>query len=243
MRPRSALRPACSCGGLRLIGDVHGDANALRSLRDRHPNAIQIGDLGYGFAPNTTQGKASSKKLNSVLTEYGGMRFFRGNHDHPMRCRRHSKHLASGWHEEGFFVIGGGLSIDWKRRTEGVSWWREEEHSAAELRDLVDTFITKKPRLVLSHEGPPIATDRMFKPRWKFESATARALQAMWDGWQPDMWVFGHWHRTRQIREGKTMFMCLGEKEWHDVHLPGCEGFAQTCRMRTELLGDRLNTL
>ena len=227
----------CTCGTVRLIGDVHGDVAALRDLRERHPNAVQIGDLGYGFA------QGNSKRLDGALREHGGMRFFRGNHDDPERCMRHPKHLASGPHPENFFVVGGGLSIDWQYRTEGVNWWRDEEHSARELRALAGRFAESKPRLVLSHEGPPVATDHMFKPAWKFESATAQALQAMWEAWQPDLWVFGHWHRTREVRIGKTLFVCLGEKEKRDVHLPACPEFSTSCTTTAAQVGARLAAL
>ena len=224
--------PDCTCGTIRLIGDVHGDADALAALRGDHPSAIQIGDLGLGFGRDS--------KLLHVLKHKGGLRFFRGNHDSPARCRAHPKHLASGWHDEGFFVVGGGLSIDWQQRIEGRSWWRDEEHSARELRDLAEQFADTKPRLVLSHEGPPKATDVMFNPRWKFESATAQALQAMWEAWQPDLWVFGHWHRNREVKDGKTLFVCLGEKERRDIHLPSCPLFTDSATPQTQRLGARL---
>lgn len=227
----------CICGTIRLIGDVHGDVQALRKARGDHQNAIQIGDLGYGFA------EGNSRKLDHWLRHKGGMRFFRGNHDHPTRCRRHPQHLASGWHEEGFFVVGGGLSIDWQRRVEGRSWWRDEEHSKRELDELVQAFEANRPRLVLSHEAPPVATDGMFNPQLKFESATAQALQAMWSVWQPDLWVFGHWHRTREARHGKTLFVCLGEKQARDIHLPWCKMFSDSTTMQIQKIGAALARL
>lgn len=227
----------CTCGTVRLIGDVHGDAAALAELRSAHPNAIQIGDLGYGFA------HGNSKKLDHWLRHKGGMRFFRGNHDNPSRCRAHPKHLASGWHDEGFFVVGGGLSIDQQWRTSGVNWWPDEEHRHRELMVLLEEWADVKPRLVLSHEGPPIATDGMFNPQWKFESATAQALQAMWDTWQPDLWVFGHWHRTREARHGNTLFVCLGEKRARDIHLPSCALFRESTTMQTQKIGAALARL
>lgn len=225
----------CACGTVRLIGDVHGDAAALAMLYAGHQNAIQIGDLGMGFGGDS--------KLLHVLAHKGGPRFFRGNHDHPARCRTHPKHLESGLQEEGFFVVGGGFSIDWQHRVEGRSWWRDEEHSARELRGLIEQFADTKPRLVLSHEGPPRATDAMFNPRWKFESATAQALQAMWEAWQPDLWVFGHWHRDREVMDGKTLFVCLGEKKAWDVHLPSCALFTESATSTTTRLGAHTNRM
>jgi hypothetical protein len=226
----------CTCGTLRLIGDVHGDYKALSALAGDHKNVIQIGDLGLGFTG------PRDKKLNYHLKFKSRMRFFRGNHDNPSRCRAHPKHLRSGWHDEGFFVVGGGLSIDAAYRTEGKNWWSDEEHSARELATLVEEFADSKPRLVLSHEGPQAVTDAMFKPKRRFESATAEAMRRMWTRWQPDLWVFGHWHVCREFRMSATMFRCIGEKKSLDIHTPDCACFDYACLSQREKLVQRLCT-
>jgi predicted phosphodiesterase len=226
----------CTCGGLRIIGDVHADFNALKLLTRRHQNSIQIGDLGLGFDRD--------RWLNEVLDDQEGLRFFRGNHDQPDACKTHPKHLASGMHDERFFVVGGGYSIDHEiRKRKNWGWWADEEHSATELAALVDEFERRKPRLVISHEGPSAVTDAMFAPKWKFRSATAQALDAMLETHQPDLWLFGHWHRNRDLRMGKTRFICVGEKETKDIHLPGCPAFERETRTTVEQIGRRLAKL
>jgi hypothetical protein len=227
--------PDCTCGGLRIIGDVHGDAAALTEARAGHQNAIQIGDMGYGFGHDSG--------LNHAITFNGGVRFFRGNHDNPSRCLRHKKHLTSGWHGEGFFIVGGGMSIDYERRTAGLNWWPDEEHSARELQALVDEFDRWKPRLVLSHEGPHSITNQMFTPRWEFHSATAQALQAMFEAHQPDLWLFGHWHRDRELMQGNTLFACVGERKTRDIHLPTCPMFEQSATPTTRRIAARLSAI
>jgi hypothetical protein len=35
----------------------------------------------------------------------------------------------------------------------------------------------------------------------------------MFDQWQPELWVFGHYHFSRNFKIGKTRFLCLNELE------------------------------
>jgi len=227
--------PDCTCGGLRVIGDVHCDADALVAAHAGHPNAIQIGDLGFGFDRDY--------HLNLAL-QGKGIRFFRGNHDKPKTCQAHPRHMASGWHaSDSLFVIGGGYSIDKMRRTPGLNWWPDEEHSEPEMRALVEEFADTKPRLVLSHEAPESVTDAMFKPTPKMVSRTATALQAMYEAHQPDLWLFGHWHRGREIKQGNTLFVCAGEKKTRDIHLPTCPLFEQSATPSAARIAARLSTI
>jgi len=224
--------PDCTCGGLRVIGDVHGAADALWDAHAGHANAIQIGDMGLGFSMDDY--------LRDVLEEKG-IRFFRGNHDEPTTCQAHPRHLASGWHaKDSLFVIGGGYSIDRAYRTAGRNWWPDEEHSEPEMRALVEEFADTKPRLVLSHEAPDSVTDAMFNPTPKMVSRTATALQAMYAAHQPDLWLFGHWHRGREMKQGNTLFVCVGEKKTRDIHLPTCPLFEQSATPSAARIAARL---
>jgi len=86
-------------------------------------------------------------------------------------------------------------------------------------------------------------TDAMFEPKWKFRSATAAALDAMLEAHQPYLWLFGHWHRNRDLRMGQTRFICVGEKETKDIHLPHCAAFERETQTTAEQVGQRLTKL
>jgi len=227
--------PDCTCGGLRVIGDIHGDAYALVEAHADHPNAIQIGDFGLGF------GRDAHLRRALIQT---GIRFFRGNHDNPKMCKDLPWHMPSGWHaSDSLFVIGGGYSIDRAYRTAGRNWWPDEEHSEPEMRALVEEFADTKPRLVLSHEAPDSVTDAMFNPTPKMVSRTATALQAMYAAHQPDLWLFGHWHRGREMKQGNTLFVCVGEKKTRDIHLPTCPLFEQSATPSAARIAARLASI
>ena len=70
--------------GLRVVGDVHGDAHgfsaALAGARDKHLFTVQLGDL-------TDRGSDSAATLRMALemvAEHQGI-FLLGNHDHKLR--------------------------------------------------------------------------------------------------------------------------------------------------------------
>lgn len=212
---------ACSCGGLRLIGDVHGEYLQLSALsKGRH--AIQIGDIGFGF------NQALDKELQNVFRHRPDLRFMRGNHDNPSVCKNHMRHIPSGMDPSGIFFFGGGYSVDKDARVPGVSWWADEEHSYGDMEWLIQEYRKAKPRMVVSHEGPRVATHRMFKPAWEIVSRTAQALGVMWEIHQPEVWVFGHWHKNREIRIENTRFICVGEDCSRDMHYPTCDRFEET---------------
>ncbi len=213
-------KPACSCGGLRIIGDVHGEHLQLTALA-KHHHAIQIGDVGFGF------NRDLDKALDDAFERRPELRFIRGNHDKPSKCKSHPRHIASGMDPSGIFFVGGGYSIDKDARVPGVSWWEDEQHSYEEFEKLIDEYRLAKPHMVISHEGPKVATHKMFEPQWEITSRTAQALGIMWKIHQPKLWVFGHWHKNKEVVVGATRFICAGENQARDLHYPTCSRFKE----------------
>ena len=127
---------------------------------------------------------------------------------------------------DGVMFVGGALSIDKQFRQEGFSWWPDEELSVGELMLLTDRYIGERPRAMITHECPEdIALFEMARlsgstkldPR--FASRTRQAFQSMWSAHSPELWVFGHWHRSfDQVCNG-TRFICLAELEPLDIEL------------------------
>jgi hypothetical protein len=48
---------------------------------------------------------------------------------------------------------------------------------------------------------------------------TSQALQRMFEEWQPEYWLFGHYHRDMDFRIGRTQFSCLNELTLKEINL------------------------
>jgi hypothetical protein len=203
-----------------VIGDVHGYTKTyqkwLRDNLDPDSRSIQIGDMGLGFAAVGLPAPGQPPLGDSH-------KFFRGNHDSPERCRVHKNYLGDYGYLDGdkLFWVAGAWSIDRAWRTEGVSWWAEEELSYNELGKVIDLYIQVKPRFVLSHEAPAKAANillaNLLGPYFLAKggcanSRTAQALEAMLSIHAPEKWIFGHYHIDKEFHVPgfDTKFICLG---------------------------------
>ncbi len=217
---------------IRFIGDVHGQYRRYGKIIADAPTSIQIGDLGVGFhnAGSPREGQFGSHPPNDAMVR-GGHRFIRGNHDSPRACRAHSQWIADGHFEDGMMFVGGALSVDRALRAEGYDWWPGEELSIAELKRMIDLYIERKPRIMVTHDCPEevagIVQSRIAllgPPRRDVPSRTRRAFQDMWSAHLPELWIFGHYHMSfdhtlRGGRETGTRFICLAELEYRDIGL------------------------
>ncbi len=178
-----------------IIGDIHGEFDLCSQIAYANPDekCIQIGDFGFGFR---------------LFPEFpSNLYFIRGNHDAPEACQQHPKYLGDFGFDGEIFWVGGADSIDRHLRIEGKTWWRDEQLSYTEFLRCIDLFAEKKPRIVISHDGPQSIINQMFGI--KDASATRAALQAMLDTHRPDLWIFGHHPVPKQFGG----FRCLGINE------------------------------
>ena len=214
---------------IRLIGDVHGLTNELRSIVNDTPKEIeailQLGDMGVGFG----QSDYWHDSLDTYMQD-NNVYFFRGNHDSPARAKTFANNVNPGiWNS--CFVIPGAWSIDnpqappgWYRRTEGVDWWPEEELSDAEFAMLFEMYADLKPSIVFSHDCPTSVAKQMFFDTGfirgpQYTTRTAYALQRMHEVHQPNVYIFGHYHKTMLHIQHKTYFMCLNELDYINIDL------------------------
>jgi hypothetical protein len=220
-----------------FIGDVHGKIKQYRRIIRGLPEgskSLQLGDMGIGFK--------GVRLYNAGSMLRGEHLFIRGNHDDPAACRKHPLYIGEyGFDEqEKLFWLGGAWSIDREWRTEGVSWWRDEELNSSQLENAYDLYVSAKPRIVATHEAPSKAALTMlselipnpyheFSPtdqsvrlktddyryyKEKLGCVTTRTsgwLQEMLEAWPPSVWLFGHYHLTKSFKLGETEFQCLGE--------------------------------
>lgn len=198
---------------MRYIGDIHCNEKLYSKALLNCDESIQVGDYGVGFM-------TPAQKAVWPAPSNSNHRYIRGNHDSPELARADPLHIPSGKFDlyPDHFFFGGGYSTDFEYRIEGVSWWRDEEHSVAELNALLDSYIAHRPRVMVSHEAPYSIVRSMFpmKPMSP-PSSTSRALEACFEAYQPEIWFFGHWHETATVKQGDCLFICLGEGEWADV--------------------------
>lgn len=200
-----------------FIGDIHADFNYYLGLVKNitHTPTVQVGDFGIGFPKFPYP-----KKID------GDHWFIRGNHDNPAECKKHPNYLGDyGYHKEwNLFYCGGADSIDKEYRVWGVNWWEDEEQDYRTLNEKVlPLFEATRPRLVVTHTCPTNVTAELRKVigdnGWGTPptTRTEHALQAMFEVHQPELWVFGHFHRRFDYRMDGTRFVCLNTYQIIDV--------------------------
>lgn len=185
---------------MRFIGDVHGKMFDYAAICSGVDETIQVGDLGVGFVDSIPTGPYD--------------RFIRGNHDNPALCRERPGWICDGHVENGTMFIGGAWSIDRAFRTPMLDWWPDEECTDAQFDIFHKRYAEAKPQVMVTHDCPDSVAYELFLKEGnyrQFYTTTALRLEEMFRTHQPDVWIFGHWHKRRdQVIEG-TRFICLEE--------------------------------
>lgn len=196
---------------IRIIGDAHGLVNQYAEIIKDGQKSICVGD--FGFKTQWDWHKHNVDPSRHWINP--------GNHDyfpmfHEDFCLGNYSYLS--WLGE-MFTIRGAKSIDKHLRTEGIDWFANEELTYAEGLECLDLYSECKPRIVISHDAPQSVIEAMFKYAWMDKSNTTQLLQALFEVHQPEMWFFGHHHRSRQIELDGTKFRCLEELEFIDIEI------------------------
>ncbi len=123
----------------------------------------------------------------------------------------HSCGNFSFFEDQSIFTVRGAYSIDQYHRTEGSDWFSNEELNYSEFQDLIDYYLEVKPNVVISHDAPHSVRQTLFGITDK--STTSNGLQAMFENHQPDLWIFGHHHQSKDVNINGTRFICLKELE------------------------------
>jgi hypothetical protein len=196
-----------------FLGDTHGDLDfAIRAAEVACANdaeIIQVGDWGFIWH-NSNQVAQLSLELMRVGEREAKppvvMRFIDGNHDHHPELRQRDNTLApnviyqprGSTHTDAagtrFLFMGGAPSIDKGHRTEGVSWWSEEEITDEEFKRGMEA---PKADVVISHDAPDYPPG--FQPlgdsefRIKSYQSMEYVRRLLWKH-DPILHVHGHWH-------------------------------------------------
>lgn len=210
---------------VRLIGDVHGKTDDYLAIAKEAECSIQLGDMGFDY-----------EHMNQL--DEAQHCFIGGNHENYDRlfdCHYNVGCYGSFVNPVKWFYVRGAISIDVLARVHEYmnggpkTWWYEEELLEEELKDAVTLYTINKPRVMLTHDCPIIAKKWMrnkqrmlnltrfgFKKR-DIDCRTQVYLQKMFDAHEPELWVFGHYHRSVDFKIGNTRFICLNELEYIDV--------------------------
>jgi hypothetical protein len=191
-----------------VIGDVHGKIKDYVAAIDSLPNpqcdrSIQVGDMSLDY---------------SDLPFMANHRFLGGNHDNYGDYPAIHPNFLDDYGVWGdVFYVRGAYSIDRKYRTEGVSWWREEELTYIAMYEMLGTYSKLKPKTVISHDCPLFLYPNFGISAQGPSSKTSRVLEEMHEIHQPERWLFGHHHFSDTDTVGSTKFTCLNELEIFDL--------------------------
>jgi Icc-related predicted phosphoesterase len=186
-----------------FLGDIHHLSFPVSSQP-----IYCVGDCGVGFPGMENR------------TFPTGSKFIAGNHDNRKVCETKYSDSYLGHYGvdslTGIFFVSGEWSIDREYRTEGVDWWNWEELSMEEAYACYDLYIQTRPSIVLSHGCPSSVIRPIFK-KDPISTRTGQLLDSMFQSHKPDIWIFGHFHESKQMNILGTEFHCLGIKEIRDI--------------------------
>lgn len=192
---------------VRIIGDVHGKWKRYRDLTRNVPFSLQVGDFGF-------------KREHGLHLQYRDSSRHKvcfGNHDdYTYLNAAHSMKNYGSFH--GIFCIRGAYSIDRAHRLEGFSWWANEQMTYAEMMEAMDAYEAAKPKIVVTHDCPSFLYPFMGYLPEKLNH-TSQFLAQCWEIHKPDMWIYGHHHKSNTKQWGPTTFICLAELEYLDLEV------------------------
>jgi len=204
-QPFCQTRVSGSSSPMLIIGDVHGKIDNYWEILqkwDKKYCSIQVGDFGFA--------KQHEWHLKNI--DYSQHRINFGNHDdYSFLGEPHSLSHWSYEFERKLMTVRGAYSIDKAVRTENIDWWSNEELSYEQMQRAIDMFTQYKPKIMITHDCPHEARENLFGITDK--SLTTNGLQAMFENHQPDLWVFGHHHKSKNEVINGTRFICLAELE------------------------------
>jgi predicted phosphodiesterase len=206
---------------------VHGAPNFQRyyELASKAPYSIQVGDFALDY----------TKLVESDLDRHKHKIVF-GNHEN-YRTYTQVPHglISAGQIKLGpfyLFYMRGGFSIDKKQglqleKDTGIkSWYKEEELNEEESVEAIQAYQKSKPKLVVTHDCPTSISElignpdilRSFGYPGDFVSASQETMQCMFEEHQPEIWLFGHYHKNWTLEKNGTLFVCLDELNYADLN-------------------------
>lgn len=211
-----------------IIGDVHGKYEAYHQIIRDCEYSVQLGDMGFSY--DYLNYKIDSEKH----------KFFGGNHDNydQYPIIKHSLGDFGGrtHNDLDFYFVRGAYSIDIMYRLNDhmnsranfgsmKAWWHQEELTYQKMKECEADYLEVMPKIMITHTAPTKAVrdnftnDLLIRLGFDpdFTSKTADFLQTLFEQHQPDLWIFGHFHKDVRDTINGTEFVCLPELGFIDV--------------------------
>jgi predicted phosphodiesterase len=211
-----------------ILGDVHAEWTALNVVIAKalktHPDIthiFQVGDFGYAWPGVKNPFKFSRSYFTDEQLAYleneVDKRWLDGNHENFTKLIEDCGKWQPGWtwmprgeilevDDMRIMFFGGASSWDKERRVHGISWWPDEEITYAQTQAAL-----QKPGpidIILSHDHPSCIPYSEKRYGDMFGKGDRDSLQALFDKFQPKVWLFGHHHRGAIGREKDTTWIC-----------------------------------
>ena len=215
---------------LYITGDTHGNFDRIlkwtetANLNKDKDFLFILGDFGYIWDNKRTSFEKDNLDFISCLPFT--TLFIDGNHENHERLnsmrvvnfsggKAHKVydsiyHLMRGQVYEiagkRIFTFGGASSIDKHLRTEGISWWKEEEFNYHEANTAYENLnkVGWEVDYVLTHSAPFSIRDKLFESNKP--SSTERMLEAMLRNIKFKRWYFGHYHIDKKMDNFTAMY-------------------------------------
>lgn len=189
-----------------IVGDVHGKVLRFNELLKKNGSkgSIQLGDFGYQSSHDW-----HINNLNGVSNKV-----VFGNHDwYPYLDKLHSTGDTEWIPEIDACTFRGALSINKHELMPRINYFENEELAWDVAKDVIELIKFHKPKVILSHTCPVSVRNHFFNFERPLFSVTEQAMQILFHEYQPDMWVFGHFHESKNEKINGTRFICLDELE------------------------------
>lgn len=231
-------------GRILITGDKHGTFFPLFHLAEKvelkkSDILIIAGDAGYVWNEDFSYG---IETLHQIFP--GTIAFIDGNHENHALLNRMEicqwnggkvhqvgervYHLMRGEiysiYGNNFFTFGGARSVDKDRREDGISWWKEEEPTPAEIqygkKQLIENY--SKIDYVITHETPLFAREHISRFKeiqedYHFPVHLEEWYHLITDSLRFKKWYFGHMHMdqniTPKLRGVHADFLLTGEEK------------------------------
>ena len=218
-----------------LTGDTHGEKARFYDKMllpggclTEDDYLIVCGDFGYIFRDDITE----MLFLNDLEQVPYTILFVDGNHEnfseiysYPVvewhggkthQIRKNIFHLMRGeiFEIDGktFFTMGGAYSIDKYMRTEGLSWWPQEQPNDAEYKNAAKNLKEHdfKVDYIITHTRPREMILRLGKHPDTHDMELTGFLE--WVMYETDFkhWYCGHWHADLELTDKFTVL-------WFDI--------------------------
>ncbi|MCV0439866.1 MAG: metallophosphoesterase [Hydrogenophaga sp.] len=224
-----------------ILGDTHAfwhetNVTIAKAIR-QHPDIthiVQVGDFGYGdwtggkpFKPS--KGFFSDEEL--AIYNAAEKMWIDGNHEGFDQLEADGGAWQPGWTHmprgsvlevDGIRMMffGGASSIDKHMRTEGKSWWHQEDITMRQIQETLDTVEGPIDALFThEHAGCIPYSDDRYKHDHLPSKGNRQLLDVLVDRYQPDYCFFGHHHHADQGTVGTMEWYCcpIIETYWYTI--------------------------